>query len=344
MGTDLGKLVPAKEIRLADLSGKRVAIDAFNVLYQFLSTIRQPDGMPLVDSQGRITSHLTGLFYRTISLIESGIWIVFVFDGEPPRLKAKEIENRRKIREESYVKWKTALSEGRIEEAYKAARASSRLSDDIIDSSKQLLSYMGIPFIEAPSEGEAQAAYLVCQNKVWSSASQDFDSLLFGSPRLVRNLTLSERRKLPGKNIYVQVYPALIELDIVLSELGISREQLIDIGILIGTDFNDKIPGVGPKTALKLIKKYGSFEKIVQAKNYTLDFDYNEVREIFLHPKVNDVDVPEIRMPDPDKITQFLCEEHDFSKERVERGISRLVEAYKIMKGSGVQTSLEDFF
>lgn len=344
MGTDLGKLVPAKEIRLADLSGKRVAIDAFNVLYQFLSTIRQPDGMPLVDSQGRITSHLTGLFYRTISLIESGIRIVFVFDGEPPRLKAKEIENRRKIREESYVKWKTALSEGRIEEAYKAARASSRLSDDIIDSSKQLLFYMGIPFIEAPSEGEAQAAYLVSQNKVWSSASQDFDSLLFGSPRLVRNLTLSERRKLPGKNIYVQVYPALIELDIVLSELGISREQLIDIGILIGTDFNDKISGVGPKTALKLIKKYGSFEKIVQAKNYTLNFDYYEVREIFLHPKVNDVDVPEIRMPDPDRITQFLCEEHDFSKERVERGISRLVEAYKIMKGSGVQTSLEDFF
>jgi len=344
MGTDLGKLVPSKEIRLNELSGKKIVIDAFNVLYQFLSTIRQPDGMPLVDSKGRITSHLTGLFYRTISLIESEVIVAFVFDGKPPLLKAKEIENRRKIREESYVKWKTALKEGRIEDAYKAARSSSRLSEDIIESSKQLLSYMGIPIIQAPSEGEAQAAFLVKKNKAWSSASQDFDSLLFGSPRLIRNLTLSERRKLPGKNIYVQVYPTLIELDRVLSELDISHEQLIDIGILIGTDFNDKIPGVGPKTALKLIKKYGSFNEIVKAKNYSIDFDYETVRNIFLNPEVIDLPIPDLSVPDPDKLVEFLCEEHDFNRERVEKGISRLNNAYKKLKGSGIQTSLEDFF
>jgi len=211
-----------------------------------------------------VTSHLSGLFHRTSKLLEFGIEPVYVFDGKPPIWKKKTQEAREKIREEARKKWAEAVEKG--EEAIKYAQASSRLTGNMIDHAKELLDHMGIPWIQAPSEGEAQAAHMCKQGLVWAAGSQDWDSLLFASPRFVRNLTVSGRKKLPGKQTYVEVNPELIDLEHVKKELGINEEQIILLGILIGTDFNPGgIKGVGPKTALKLVKQHKTLENI--AKN-----------------------------------------------------------------------------
>ncbi|PUA33086.1 MAG: flap endonuclease-1 [Zestosphaera tikiterensis] len=316
---------------LKELKGKVIAIDAYNALYQFLAAIRQPDGTPLMDSKGRITSHLSGLFYRTINLMEDGLKPVYVFDGKPPELKAKELAERTQFREEALKKYEKAVSEGRLDEARKYAQATGKLTTDMVKASKDLLKAMGVPYVEAPSEGEAQAAYMTRKGDAWASASQDYDSLLFNTVRLIRNLTISGKRKLPGKEVYVEIKPELIELESLLRELGVTREQLIDIAIFIGTDYNpDGVKGVGPKTALKLVKTYGSFEKAIKAlPGVKVDFNYEEVRRIFLNPPVTDAYVLNWSEPDVTKVTELLVEEYDFSKERVENALERLKKAYR---------------
>lgn len=238
MGVPIGDLVPRKEIDLENLYGKKIAIDALNAIYQFLSTIRQRDGTPLMDSKGRITSHLSGLFYRTINLMEAGIKPAYVFDGKPPEFKRKELEKRREAREEAELKWKEALAKGNLEEARKYAQRATKVNEMLIEDAKKLLQLMGIPIIQAPSEGEAQAAYMASKGDVYASASQDYDSLLFGAPRLIRNLTITGKRKMPGKDVYVEIKPELVVLDEVLKELKITREKLIELAILVGTDYN----------------------------------------------------------------------------------------------------------
>jgi len=250
MGVQLGDLVAKHEIDYDALKSRTIALDAYNTLYQFLAAIRQPDGTPLMDRQGRITSHLSGLFYRTIRMVEKGVRPVYVFDGKPPELKEKTLEKRKEVREKARERWEKALAEGNVEEARKYGQASTRLTAEMVVDAKELLDAMGIPYVQAPSEGEAQAAYMAAKGDVWASGSQDYDSLLFGAPRLVRNLAIEGRRKLPGKDVYVPIHPELIVLGDVLEQLGIDRRKLIWIGILIGTDFNEKVPGVGPKRAL----------------------------------------------------------------------------------------------
>jgi len=318
--SDLRRILPEgiiKEVEIRGLLGKVVAIDAFNALYQFLTTIRQPDGTPLMDRQGRITSHLSGLFYRTGNLVEAGIKPVYVFDGEPPPFKRGEIEERIERREEAERRYMEALKAGRIEEARKYASMAARLTPEMIEDAKRLLEALGIPYVQAPSEGEAQAAYMARKGDVYASVSQDYDSLLFGSPRLIRNLTVTGRRKLPGKKVYVEVKPELIVLDDMLSALKISREQLIDIAILIGTDYNEGIEGVGPRRAYEIVKSAGDLEKALK----TLGVRYNEklleIRKFFLNPPVTDDYTLKWRMPDEEKVVEILCEEHDFSRDRV---------------------------
>lgn len=343
MGVNLGDLVPKTPVDLKNLSGKKVAIDAYNALYQFLAIIRQPDGTPLKDHTGKITSHLSGLFYRTCNLLEMGIKPIYVFDGVPPTLKEVEIKRRSRVKEEALVKYEKALSEGKIEEARMYAQMTSRLKDYMADDSKRLLECMGVPWIQAPSEGEAQAAHIVKKGDADYCASQDFDSLLFGAPALLRNLTISGRRKLPRKKVYVEVVPEIIEIKKVLKSLGITHGQLIDIGILIGTDFNpDGVKGIGPKTALKLIKKYGSIEEAIpNIKNAEFPVEPKRIKEIFLHPKVTDRYTLEWRDPDMEGVIQFLCSEKDFSVERVRKALTRAIEGLKAAK---TKTTLEAWF
>jgi len=324
MGTKLGNIIKVKTVTLNDLSGRKVAVDALNTLYQFLSSIRQSDGTPLMDQSGRVTSHLSGLFYRNVNLLERGILLIYVFDCKAPQLKIDEIKRRREIRDNAYKAWKKAKVEGRIEDARKAGQASSRLTSNMIEESKKLLIAMGILVIQAPSEGEALAAQMAREGLVWASASQDNDSLLYNCPRTIRNLSISGRRKIARSKTYKTVHPEIVDLDLNLKILGITREQLIDIAILIGTDYNEKVPRIGPKTALKLIKQYGSLEKIESEKGMKLKFPYVEIRGLFLNPPMLKMEKLEWPNLEPDEIKRILCTEHNFSEDRVQNVLNRL--------------------
>jgi len=343
LGVNLRKLVPKTKVDLKSLSGKSIAIDAYNALYQFLAIIRQPDGTPLKDSTGRITSHLSGLFYRTANLVEMDIKVVYVFDGVPPALKEVEIKRRTKVKEEALIKYERALQEGRIEEARTYAQMTSRLKDYMAEDSKRLLTQMGVPWVQAPSEGEAQAAHLAKKGDTNYCASQDYDSLLFGAPTLLRNVTISGRRKLPRKPVYVEVVPEIIELDQLLKELNVTREQLIDIGILVGTDFNPEgVKGIGPKTALKLIKQHGSIEKLLPTlKEAEFPAEPQRIREIFLNPKVTDNYKLTWKDPNVEGVVDFLCRERDFSEERVRKALKKMTEGLRKAKG---KVTLETWF
>jgi len=333
MGVQISNILPKKEIEIIDLSGKIIAVDAFLWLHQFLSIIRQLDGTPLKDSKGRVTSHLSGIFYRSARLLEKNIKLVWVFDGKPPGFKAFTTEERRALKEEAHKKWKEALARGDMREARKAAQATSFLTEEMIEESKKLLEYMGISVIQAPSEGEAQCSYLCEKRLVYSVASQDNDSLLFNSPRLIRNLSITGRRKLPRQDVYIEVKPELIELKNVLKELGIKREQLIMIGILVGTDYNPGIKGYCPKRALDLVKKEITLKNVLKKIEWNHDVSAENVYDFFLNPPVKDFDI-EFKTIQDDKIFKLLVDEHEFSQERIEKVVKALTEAKQTSLGS----------
>jgi len=338
MGVNFKGIITSSEIELADLTGKKVAIDAYNTLYQFLSIIRdRVTGEPLKDHNGNVTSHLSGILYRTSSMVEVGIKPIYVFDGEPPQFKKGVVEARKEMRKEAKKKWEEALAKG--EEAMKYAQAATALTGEMIEDTKKLLDAMGIPWVHAPSEGEAQCAFMCRKNVVDYCGSQDYDSLLFSSPKLVRNLSITGKRKVPNKEMYVEIKPEVIELEKVLKENGINQKQLIIIGMLIGTDYASGVKGVGPKTALKLVKKYKTLDKILENVKWEGDVDAKEVYEFFLNPPAEEKYNIEWKQPDANRLIEVMVEEHDFAKERVEKVIEKLQTAFS----SGRQFSLKGF-
>lgn len=337
---ELGEILEKKEISFQEARGK-VAVDAFNTLYQFISTIRQKDGTLLMDSQGRITSHLSGLFYRTCNLIEKGIKPIYVFDGTPSLLKKGTIEEREEKKQKAEEELKKAVEEGRIEELKSIAQRTARLGKEQIIEAKKLLELMGIPFIQAKSEGEAQCSQMAASGIVSAACSQDFDCMLFGAPRLIRNLTIAGRRKLPKRDLYIDILPEEYLLQENLEKLGINRRKLIWIGILVGTDFNKGIHGIGPKKALKLVKEHNEFNQIEKSIKQEIN-GFEEIEELFLNPNVREVALEEIQFKpvQREKLIEFMCEERDFSKERIE---SALEKAFK-EQINGEQSSLEKWF
>jgi len=327
MGVNLSELVEKQEISLDFLKGKRVGIDSYNMLYQFLASIRGPDGLPLADTHGQVTSHLTGLFYRTLNMVDMGIKPVFVFDGKPSKLKSETLKKRREARTDAAQKSETALQEGNLEEAQKFGSRALKLTPDMVEEAKELLRLLGIPVVESPQEGEAQASVMVSRGQLFGAVSQDFDCLLFGANHLFRNVGITGKRKVAGKNFYVEVKPQHIELDSVLKQLQISRQKLIWLGILVGTDFNEKFPRIGPKTALKLVQNNKSFEEIITQTKFEPDFDYKEIEELFQNPVSVNVDskLLEATLPQKEKIIEFLVEKHDFSRERVENTLNEFL-------------------
>lgn len=346
MGLNIREIIPRKEIEISDLKDKIVCVDAFNTLYQFLSSIRQPDGTPLMDNKKRITSHLSGIFYRNIRLLNEGVKLVYSFDGEAPALKAKIHKKRKESRDVAQEKYDSAKQEEDIEVMRRYSSQLLRLDDEMIKESKELLEALGIPVVQAPSEGEAEAAYL-CRKKdnIYAVVSQDYDSLLFGAPFLVRNLTLSRRKKTYSG--YVEIKPEIIELRKVLDNLGINLDQLICLGILVGTDYNPKgIPGIGQKKGLEIVKKFKTpiriFEE-VKPQIYSLpeedQFDWQEIFELFHKPDVKDFDF-KFGKVDEEKIREILIKRHDFSEERVQKQIDILNE----LKEKSKQNSLNKWF
>ena len=329
MGLQIGDIVPRTELKFSELKGKVVAVDAFNAIYQFLSSIRQPDGTPLMDSQGRVTSHLSGLFYRNIALLSEGMKLVYVFDGEYHELKGKTHENRQEAKDKAELKFRTAKEEEDIEAMGKYAKGFAKLDAQMIKESKELLEAMGICIVQAPSEGEMQAAELVKSREAYAVGSQDYDALVVGGTRLIQNLTLARKRKMPSGG-YVYIAPEVIEYEKVLNHLEIDGDQLICLAILVGSDFNPGgVRGIGPKKALSLVrqKKYpvAIFEEVEEIHG-SLSFDWKKVFEIFKKPRVEKtkVNFPKI---DEQKIKQILVKEHDFSEDRVNKQLEKLNKA-----------------
>ncbi|HVN65827.1 MAG TPA: flap endonuclease-1 [Methanomicrobiales archaeon] len=320
MGVDIRDiLVPYKKTVGWEALAGIAAVDAHNALYQFLSIIRQPDGTPLMDSRGRVTSHLSGILFRVLNFLELGIRPVFVFDGVPPEFKGATIAERKEIRREASVKWEEARARGEVAEARKHAQASSRVDESVISSSQELLGLLGIPWVQAPSEGEAQAAHMVAKGSATYAVSQDYDLLLFGAPVLVRNLTVSGKRKVRGRTITVN--PEKLLLKEVLEGLNLTREQLIEIGILVGTDFNTGVRGIGPKKAIQVVND-GKFEETLEEK--LPDFDPKPVKEFFIKPPVTDDFSVAWKPVNADGVVKMLCENYDFSRERVNSALDKV--------------------
>jgi flap endonuclease-1 len=343
MGVQISEIIPRKEIEIKDLKGKVIAIDAFNTLYQFLTTIRQVDGTPLMDKQGRITSHLSGLFYRNINLLQEGIKPVYVFDGEPPELKQAEIEKRKEAKRTAEQNYKTAKSSEDIKGMGKYAGRFVKITDEIIEESKELLTALGIPVIQSPGEGEAEAATLARAEKVWAAASQDYDALLYGTPFLVRNLTLARRRKTPS-GIYIDVKPELIEFQDVVNKLQIDKDQLICLAILVGTDYNPGgVKGLGQKRALEIVQKYKYpveiFKHVQKNERYNFIFDWQEVFKQFHEYEYSPENNIEFKEVNETNVKKILLS-HEFSENRIESGLQKL----RKIKESKKQKGLSEFF
>ena len=327
MGVILTPIITKETISLSALRGRTLAVDAHGELYQFLALIRLRDGTPLKDSTGRITSHLNGLFYRVTRLIaEHGVGLVFVFDGVAPALKAREIARRRAVRTRYLEEHAAALARGDAAAAYSKATMTSRLTREMIGEARELLRLMGVPTVQAPAEGEAQASHMAATSpRLWAAASKDYDALLFGAPRLVRFLTISGKEFLPSQGTFRPIVPETLELARLLDAWRIDREGLVDLALLVGTDFNDGVHGIGPKKALKLVQQHGRIEHMPAVIRDALGDPVvvNEVRQIYLTPDVTAAFDIEPFEPDLAGIVRFLCDEREFSRDRVVAAIDR---------------------
>jgi flap endonuclease-1 len=324
MGVLLTPIVRPDPITLAALHGRRLAVDGNGELYQFLALIRLRDGTPLRDPSGRVTSHLSGLFFRVTRLIaDYGVQLVFVFDGAPPALKAADLAKRRAVRARYDEELAAARAAGDLARAYSKATMTSRLTREMVREAITLLERLGVPTVTAPSEGEAQAAHMARSGHVWSAVSKDFDTLLFGAPRLVRFMTISGKEFLPSRGTFRPISPEMIELDRLLQTLGLTREQLVDLAILVGTDFNEGIRGIGPKKALKLVQQHGAIEGMPAAIRGEVEPVAGPIRALYLNPDVTDDYRVDSGACDVVGVLRFLCEERAFSEERVTAALRR---------------------
>ena len=339
MGLPLKDIVTPQELPWEALAGRTLAVDGFNVVYQFLATIRQRDGQLFCDADGRVTSHLMGVFYRTTSLLREGVLPVWVFDGKPPDRKSGTIRQRILTKEKAEAEWQQALAAGDLETARRKAAQTSRLTRPMVDELISLLTALGVPAFQAPSEGEAQAALMASRGVVWAAASEDYDSLLFGAPRLVRGLAARNRGgSVPGAQ--------LIDRADLLATLGIDSEELIVLGILVGTDFNEGARGYGPKKALKLVQQHLGFDATL-AKAGLDPAEAREVAEIFRHPSAAEFPAPSFGPVDEAAVHRILVEGHGFDEGRVKNAIARARQrprtASSPVEARGHQTLLETF-
>ncbi|HTW76645.1 MAG TPA: flap structure-specific endonuclease [Thermoplasmata archaeon] len=339
MGLPLRDIVVAQELPWEALSGRTLAVDGYNAVYQFLATIRQRDGQLFCDPAGHVTSHLMGVFYRTTSLLREGVLPVWVFDGKPPERKAGTIRRRIAVKERAEAQYQEALAAGDLETARRKAAQTSHLTHPMVEELDELLRALGVPVVLAPSEGEAQAAVMAARSVVWASASEDYDTLLFGAPRLIRGLAARGRTGSGGGAQF-------IDRDALLAQLGIDGDELIRLGVIVGTDFNEGATGYGPKKALKVVQQHLGFDETMRSVGLDPE-EAREVAEIFRHPNAADVPPPVFGPVDEAAVDRILVDRHSFSEERVRAAVARARQRPKASaspaEARGHQTLLETF-
>ncbi len=341
MGVQLGGLVPKKDIALKDLRGKTLAVDASSIIHQFLAVVRYPTGVPLMDEEGHITSSLAGLFYRSTKLVyKHGIELIFVFDGRSPAIKYawmtdREREKRRRRFEKTLKDWREALARGDLRSAYSKAVTTGMIDSDIIADAKRLLLSLGLPIVQAPAEAEAQASYIARTQRAWAVNSRDFDCLLFRAPRMARYISIAG----VYRGIGMPSRPQLIELRSVLRKLRLTQSQLVDMAVLMGTDYNRGLKGIGPRKALRLVRTHGSLEEMPQDIRCRLPSNIEEIRRHIDEPLV-DKDYSMVSGEfDPEAIVEFLCEERGFREKSVRSTLNKMSRA----AAEGRQSTLDRF-
>lgn len=331
-----------KEFTMKNLFGRKIAIDASMCLYQYLIAVRQQDGQQLTSEDGETTSHLLGMFYRTIRMVENGLKPLYVFDGKPPVLKGGELEKRLLKRQEAEKQMEELKETGTVEQMMKFEKRTVRASREQNAEAKKLLELMGIPYVDAPSEAEAQCAELARTGKVFAAASEDMDTLCYEPKFLLRHLTVAEARKLPIDQI---------EFSEVLKGLGMDKSTFVDMCILLGCDYCETIKGVGPVTAYKLIKEHGSLDNIVEwitnnpeKTKYKVpeNWPYKEAKELFMNPELLNNDEVNFKWVEPnlDGLVEFMVRDKGFNEERIRSGAEKLKKGLK----GGVQGRLDGFF
>jgi len=335
MGCNLRDLAPARPIDLSDLSGQRVAVDVFLNAYQFITSMTGEDGKPL-SYKGKPVSHLMGFLDRASIMVSEGIDPVFIFDGKPHDLKRETLDGRKERKVEAVEKWGAAVREGDMAAAKKLGPQTAEYNREMVAETKRLFDCMGLTWLEAPMEAEGASAVRCKRGEVGAVASQDWDTLLYGSPVMVRNLTAHGTRKF-GRVMQAE----RIVLSEMLGELGITHEQLVDLGIMIGTDFHPGFKGIGPKTGLKLIREHGNLEAVAEVKGHEVPENISEIRSLFLEHPVGPDPLPESTKAVEEDMRGFLQDERGFSEQRMRRALDRLGSVGKLRSKS--RPTLLDF-
>ena len=340
MGVKLQDLVIRNAIEFSKLAGKIIAVDAPNVIMSLFNFARKnPDGSKaglILDRTQRPISHLYGLLFRTNFFYSKKIFPIFCFDGldsDLKKLKTKDRLNDFLFTEKMY---KSLIQSGNRENAKQIALSHEYMWPNIIKESKQLLGALGIPYMSAPASAESQCAQFVKDKVAHYSNSQDFDSLLFGCPHVVQNISKSLKRKVRGRWTYQKITPVTINLKENLKRLGVDQFHLVDMALLIGTDYFPGIRNIGPKHAYKFIKKHRFIENVIKEEKGSYDFStlsaevIANVRKIFLLPEVL-MEYPHLswNYPSEQHTLSLLCEDHHLNRERVESNLKKLATNYE---------------
>jgi len=340
MGVKLQDIILRKVLDFQTLAGKIIAIDAPNIIMGLFNFARKnSDGTYaglILDRTQRPISHLYGLLYRINFYYTKKIFPIFCFDGRDSELK--KLITKDQLNDFRFTqKWyEEAIKSGDKTAARQIALSKEYMWQNIILESKQLLGALGLPYMESPASAESQCAYLVKEGIAHYSNSQDFDSLLFGCPNMIQNLSKSLRRKVQGKWTYTKITPLSVDLRKNLKELEINQFQLVDLALLVGTDYFPGIKGIGPKKALKYIKNHKQIENIISSIGEKYDVStlttevIKTVRKIFLFPEVNkSTDIFYWNLPNKPNVVDLLCKEHHLNRERVENNLEKLVSNYQ---------------
>ena len=340
MGVKLQNIIVRKNIEFQDLKGRIIAVDAPNIIMGLFNFARKnPDGTYaglILDRTQRPISHLYGLLYRINFYYSKDVFVIFCFDGKVSELKRVITKDQLKDFIFSERWYHEAIQGKNFELARQIALSKEYMWQNIIRESKQLLGALGVPYIDSPASAESQCAHMVQRGFTNYSNSQDFDSLLFGCPKVIQNLSKSLRRKVQGRWQYQKIKPVKIDLAKNLTNLRISIFQLVDIGLLIGTDYFPGIDGIGPKKALTLIRKYHTLESLILKEYRNHDFRdltpeiIKKVRKLFSFPDVNESYNNLLwNPPNKSRIFFLLCEEHNLNKERVKNYLEKFEKNYE---------------